>query len=182
MEYQGVVQRHSEKPWQGKVFYSFALSGQDGWFGTGVVRPPAVGLSVVFSAKTNPKGFLEVDTKTIEQKEDGDPKPASVNTATKTAVSNGSGGGYWEARAARDVLNDAARELGACRNTALTIIDLFLKHEAVPLPKTASKREEYLWTLLDKYTAKLMGKSENAKDAPTPEQIKEITELDSDWK
>jgi hypothetical protein len=153
----GVVGRIGDRKFNGKTFYSFALNGQDGWYGTGVKRPPDVGTSVKFNEKTNSKGYLEVDG-SIEILTDGQPQRADLSTVIK-AASAGAGGGaaYWDRKEARDVANDSARELGASRNTAISIIDLAIKYEVITLPAKA-KREEFLWTLLDRYTNKLMGK------------------------
>jgi hypothetical protein len=128
-------------------------------------RPPAVGTSVRFNDKTNNKGFKEVDG-SIEIVTDAAVGPVSgVSGAIAASARQGGGlgegnrAGYWDLKNARDITNDAARELGASRNTAISIIDLAIKHEAIKLP-AAAKREEFLWTLIDKYTAKLMGKED----------------------
>jgi hypothetical protein len=155
----GVIQRHSEKQWQNKTFYSFALSGQEGWYNTGMKRPPAVGTSVEFNIKTNARGFNEVDG-SIEIVSDAPAAPVRSVGAVATASAKSGGGGnqaYWDRKEARDITNDAARELGASRNTAISIIDLAIKNEVIKLP-AAAKREEFMWTLLDKYTNKLMGR------------------------
>lgn len=168
---QGVIQRINDKQWNGKTFWSFALQGQDGWFNTGMKRPPAVGTSVEFNEKTNSKGYKEVDG-TITIRSDGPVQVASIPTSVgnngtaKATPSYGAGGSaaYWDRKEARDIANDTARELGASRNTAIAIIDLALKHEVIKLP-AAAKREEFLWTLLDKYTNKLMGKDSGSGSA-----------------
>jgi hypothetical protein len=159
----GVVQRHSEKPWNGKTFYSLALSGQDGWYNTGMKRPPAVGTSVKFNTKQNARGFNEVDG-SIEIVADAEAAPAASVAGVATASAKAGGGSqsaYWDRKEARDITNDANRELGASRNTAIAFIDLAIKNEVIKLP-AAAKREEFLWTLLDKYTNKLMGKDDGS--------------------
>lgn len=162
---QGVIGRHFEKNWQNKTFWSFALNGQDGLFGCGMKRPPAVGTSVKFNEKTNAKGYKEVDG-SIEILADG--QAASAGSAISVAKqSTGSGSGtqsaYWDRKEARDLTNDAARELGASRNTAIAIVDLALKYEAFKLPAGAAKREEFLFGVIEKYAKKLMGKDEVEK-------------------
>lgn len=155
---QGVIGRVFEKQFGNKRFYSFSVNGTDGFFGTGVKRPPNPGTSVKFNEKTNAKGYLEVDG-SIEMLSDSAAAPTpSIGTLSK-AASAGAGGGaaYWDRKEARDFVNDAARELGASRNTAISIIDLALKYEVIKLP-AAAKREEFLWALLDRYVNKLMGK------------------------
>lgn len=194
-EYSGVVQRILTRNWGNKTFWSFTLSGVDGIFGTGIKKPPMEGASVVFQANQNPKGYLEVDTKSIQYKTDGAPSTAEraleASQASITAAKHSNGSppltaprasqsGYWEDRAKRDLVNDAARELGASRNTALNFIDIALKHEVFKLPAQA-KREEFLWALLDHYTAKLMGKSIGTNQAEISQES-DVTQVDEDWK
>ena len=176
----GVVQKHLTKPWGSKVFYSFTLQGRDGIFGTGLSKPPAVGASITFEARTNPKGFLEADTKTIQYRADGEPTTAVVPKSNGGLTKDQ----YWTNKEARDIKNDAARELGATRNTAIAIIDLMLKHEAIPLPKKLADRQDYLFEVLDKYTNKLMGKgydsSPKAVEAKETSEA-EITKEEENW-
>lgn len=184
---QGVVQKIGDRQWNGKTFYSFALSGQDGWYGLGLKRPPSIGTSVKFSEKTNSKGFKEVDG-SIEIVSDAAAAPAASVAGTVSAGAKTGGGGqaaYWDRKEARDIANDAARELGASRNTALTIIDLAIKNEVIKLP-AAAKREEFLWNVLDRYTAKLMGRTgeaenthNSAPDKQPPEPITTDPEADN---
>lgn len=170
---QGVIGRVFEKQWNGKTFWSFALNGQDGLVGLGMKRPPAVGTSVKFNEKKNAKGYLEVDG-SIEVVKDGEATPAqNIGTIAKVA-SAGAGGGaaYWDRKEARDLANDSARELGASRNTAIAIIDMMVKAEAIKLPAPVAKREEFLWGVLNKYTDKLMGK-DGETHSESEENVKE---------
>jgi hypothetical protein len=150
----GVVQRHGSKNWGDKVFNSFTLSGQQGWFNLGEKKPPDVGTTISFEAKPNAKGFLQVDTKTIQYRTDGEAQTADVAKALPKSAEEK---GFWGRKEDREVRNDHLRELGASRNTAIAIIDLMIKNEAIKLPAAAAKKEEFLWTVLDKYTQKLMG-------------------------
>lgn len=169
----GVIARLGEKPWKDKTFWSFALRGQEGWYNTGMKKPPAVGTSISFNEKKNAKGYFEVDG-SIEILADGavEQTPRVSEVAAK---SSGAGGqtqsGYWDAKAARDIRNDDLRELGASRNTAINFIELAIKNEAVKLPAAAAKKESFLWDLLDKYTSKLMGKTvvDEAEEAKVAE-------------
>jgi hypothetical protein len=161
---EGVIGRINEKQWKpGKFFYSFTLRGQDGWYTTGTKRPPEEGVSVRFEYKTNAKGYKDVDG-SIEIRTDGPVESTpSVNKFQKLVErggsSTGASGAYWDRKEARDVHNDELREVGASRNTAISIIDLMIKHEVVKLPAPA-KREEFIWTLIDRYTDKLRGKGQ----------------------
>jgi len=172
---QGVIGRIRDTQAGSKTFYSFVLNGQDGWYGSGIKRPPSVGTSVRFNSKKNSKGYLEVDGG-IEVITDGAAESApSVNKFSRAGGvpnQNGTSMAYWDRKEARDVHNDELREIGASRNTALNIIDLMIKHEAIKLP-TAAKREEFIWELLDKYTDKLRGKtkSEGSEDAAGQEAL-----------
>lgn len=161
---QGVIQRVNSKDWKDKKFWSFTLSGQDGWYNTGMKRPPAVDTSVKFNFKTNDKGYNEVDG-AIEVVTDGEASPTGNVRSVARAAEAGDGGksAYWAGKEARDVTNDANRELGASRNTAIALIDLALKYEVLPLPAGKAKREEFLFGVLDKYTRKLMGKDEKVE-------------------
>lgn len=178
---QGVIQRVNDKQWNGKTFYSLALSGQDGWYNTGVKRPPAIGTSIRFNEKTNAKGYKEVDG-SIEILGDGETAPAGSVAAVAQSAAKAGGltqAGYWDRKEARDLTNDSARELGASRNTAIAIIDLAIKNEVIKLP-AAAKREEFLWTLLDKYTNKLMGK-EATPVVETADVQPETNKNNEDW-
>lgn len=167
---QGIVQKILEKPFNGKTFYSLALKGVDGFFGTGMKRPPREGTYIRFHDKTNSRGYKEVDGP-IEVVPEQEAAPAeSVSGVATTSAKSGGGGqsAYWDRKEARDIANDANRELGASRNTAIALIDLALKNEVFKLP-AAAKREEFLWNLLDKYTKKLMGKEEEEATKPEKE-------------
>lgn len=159
---QGVVSKIIEKPFGNKTFYSFGLKGVDGFFGTGMKRPPKEGVYVKFNSKNNSRGYPEVDG-SIEIVADqvAGPTESVANTVGAQASKAGAGGqsAYWDRKEARDIANDSARELGASRNTAISLIDLALKNEVFKLP-AAAKREEFLWTVLEKYTNRLMGRSE----------------------
>ncbi len=182
-EFNGVVQRIFHKVWQGKTFYSFTLSGVDGFFNTGMKKPPGEGASVSFKAKQTPKGFLEVDFSTIAYQNDGEPTKAAIPSRAypKAAASSSSREGYWEAKGERDIQNDKLREIGASRNTAIAILDLMIRHEAIKLPAVA-KREEFLWEVIEKYKDKLMAKGEST-DSAEPEAEPETGQEEDpeDW-
>ena len=155
-EYSGVVQKHLTKQWGNKTFHTITLSGVDGFFNLGVTRPPEIGTSVTFTAKTNARGYLEINPKTLQARTDGVPETASVVKATgKSSTEKG----YWDRKEERDLRNDQQRELGASRNTAIALVDLMLRYEAIPMPKTQAKKEEFLYTLVEHYADKLMASS-----------------------
>lgn len=159
---QGVISKVFDKPFGNKTFYSFGLKGVDGFFGTGVKRPPKEGTYVKFNEKKNSRGYLEVDGSIEILPSEGETGPvAGVAGAVSASAKTGgtSQSAYWDRKEARDIANDSARELGASRNTAIALIDLALKNEVFKLP-AAAKREDFLWTVLDKYTDRLMGKND----------------------
>lgn len=180
--YSGVVGRVSEKPWNGKTFYSFTLNGQDGWYNTGMKKPPTTGTSVSFTANPNAKGYLEVDYHSIKKLEDGAAGPAQGVATVSRSSGNGIGkDDYWSRKEERDLKNDAARELGATRNTAIEVIKLMIDKEVIKLPAQA-KREGFFWELLETYTDKLMGKGTD--DLVTEEEQEDVKDTVStdDWK
>lgn len=171
MIYSGVIGRVGEKQFNGKTFYSFTLKGQEGWYNTGVKKPYSEGTTVKFEAAPNQKGYLTVSG-SLEVLKDGEPGSAGTvaQTVSKDSGSGSRAGGvYWDRKEARDIVNDAARELGASRNTAISIIDLGLRNEVYKLP-AAAKREEFFFTLLDRITNRLMGGEVETKDKPAEEQ------------
>lgn len=173
---EGVISRTNAKQWNGKTFYSFALNGQEGWYNLGMKRPPAEGTSVRFEFKVNGKGYKDVDGP-IEIRTDGDAAP--TGTVGQVAQSSSRSGksaeekGFWERKEGREVRNDELRELGATRNTAIAIIDLMIKHEAIKLPAVA-KREGFLWDVLNRYVDKLRGK-EKESTGTEKDQVPEST-------
>lgn len=178
---EGVISKINSRPFGNKTFYSFALSGQDGFYGTGLKRPPVEGTSVRFESKTNSKGYKDVDG-AIEIRTDGEIGPSgSVKQLSQSVGNSGksgaNGGAYWDRKEARDLVNDELRELGASRNTALAVIDLMIKHEAVRLPAVA-KREEFIWTLIDKYVDKLRGKVDQAEAQQTEKKTVAQAQID----
>jgi hypothetical protein len=164
---QGVVSKVLDRKFGNRTFYSMALRGVDGFFGTGAKRPPSEGSYVRFNSTTNAKGYPEVDG-LIEVVPEGEAGPAS-SVSQVAQSSKGSGGlskdQYWSNKEARDIVNDRLREVGASRNTAISLIDLAIRNEVIKLP-AAAKREGFIWELLDKYTNKLMGK-EVVENTPT---------------
>lgn len=186
-EVSGVIGRVKDKPFGNKTFWSFTLRNQDGWYNTGVKRPPPEGTAIKFEFSVNGKGYNEVNYHSIQELKDA---PAESSPGVERVVSqvsrySGNGTGlnkdtYFLRKEERDVANDEKRELGASRNTAISIIDLMLKHEVIKLPAQA-KREEFIWELIGKYTDQLMGTNresvvEAKEEVPvvqTPVAIKE---------
>lgn len=182
----GVVQKISPKQFNGKTFYSFAMSGVDGWFGTGMKKPPTEGTSIKFNSKTNSRGYLEVDG-SIEVLTDGSVQPAAgVAGAIKASAATGDGGksAYWLGKENRDLTNDSLRNEGAARNTALSIVDLFVKTEAIKLP-AAAKREEFLLTLISRYTDWVINERKNKvaklEDLEQPEDLEPAQKDEENW-
>jgi hypothetical protein len=182
VQYSGVVGKHFAKQWQNKTFWSFTLKGQDGFFNMGMKKPPAEGSSVEFEATLNNKGYNEVEAKSIKFRQDGEPSTASIRGSASSRGGSGGGGlskdEYWQRKEDRDLVNDSLRELGASRNTAIALIDLMFKHEAIKLPAQA-KREEFVWELLNRYTEKLMNKPKTEDKVPDSEGSAEAADTAS---
>lgn len=179
MQFSGVVGKHFPKAFGNKTFYSFTLRGQDGFFNTGIKRPPAEGVSVAFEADTNAKGYMEVNGKTLQIQSDNAASPAPTVSQYKRQVGGVQKDEYWQHKEDRDVRNDALRELGASRNTAISIVDLMVKHEAIKLPAVA-KREEFIWEVINRYTDKLMAKESETQDAEPAKQEAKV-EAEENW-
>jgi hypothetical protein len=163
----GVVQKIAPKQFNGKTFYSFALSGQEGWFGTGVKKPPTEGTSVRFVERTNARGYKEVDG-SIEILADGQAATTVTVAAVATQAAKAGGGSqsaYWDRKEARDISNDSARELGATRNTVLQMMDLMFKQEVIVLPAAKAKKEEAFFAIFEMYTKKLLGRAPDVAEA-----------------
>lgn len=169
----GVVQRTFEKPFpDGKVLHSFTLKGQDGFFGTGYRKAAIeVGKAYEFEYEIDPKGRKNVNLSTVRPWESGETIQAAPAASFRPAYqrmakADGGKDDYWRNKELRDVQNDKMRELGATRNTALTLVQLMLSNGAVKLPAKEAAREEVIFQLFEHYTDTLLkGKeSESSKD------------------
>jgi hypothetical protein len=168
----GVVQRTFEKEFNNKLLHSFTIKGQDGFFGCGTRRPPVeAGKSYEFEFSVDPKGRKNVNLNTLRPWESGEAISAPNVGSMVGKNPNKSGGSekFWEEKAAREIRNDGLRELGATRNTALTLVTLMLSNGAIKLPTKEANKEEVIYKLFEHYTAELL-------KAQTPEAQPEVAE------
>lgn len=186
----GVVGRTFSKDFgSGKLLHSFVLKGQDGFFGTGYRKAVEEGKSYEFEVSIDAKGRKNVDLSTLRPWESGE----AIQAAPAKTFRVGTGGGfkgdpakdeYWKNKELRDVNNDRMRELGATRNTALTLVSLMLANGAVKLPPKEANREEVIYQLFEHYTDVLM-KGKQQEDSPKDEVSEAIAEAqseDASWK
>ena len=185
----GVVGRTFSKDFgSGKLYHSFVLKGQDGFFGTGYRKAVEEGKSYEFEVSIDAKGRKNVDLSTLRPWENGEAIQAAPARAFKTysggAKADAGKDEYWKNKELRDVNNDRMRELGATRNTALTLVSLMLANGAVKLPAKEANREEVIYQLFEHYTDVLM-KGKQQEDSPKDEVSEAIAEAqseDASWK
>lgn len=183
----GVVRGISEKPFGDKVLYSFTLQNDRNYYGTGERKAPVeIGKAYEFETRVSPTGRISVDLGTLRPWEGGPAMQAApAATVARKSFSGGFKGdpekdAYWKNKEARDVHNDKMRELGATRNTALTLVSLMLANGAVKLPAKENAREAAIYSLFEHYTdALLKGKTE---DTPEVEDGPTETTEGAEWK
>jgi len=193
MEYSGTVSAVLSQDVNTKrgqmTFWSVALAGQDGFHGFGPKKPKIKkGDKVTFMSEENDRGFLQADVDTLEVTP-GKEEVRSNSSSGAVANDSKAKGGYWDEKAARDVVNDEKREIGASRNTAIEWIKFLLANEALPKMPAAAKREEYLNSLLDDYMNKFRGlevapkvPEKKVKTTTKPEaEVAEPEEQEEEW-
>lgn len=160
----GVVQKTFAKPFGDKTLHSFTLQGNQTFYGTGERRLVEEGKAYEFMTRTAPSGRISVENGTLR------PWDAPAGAIQAPPVQNFSGGtpykrafqkdegkdSYWKGKEDRDVRNDSLRELGATRNTAISLMTLMLANGAVKLPAKESAKEQALYELFEHYTELLM--------------------------
>jgi len=172
----GVVSKISSTNHNGKTLWSIRLNGDNNYYNTGERVPPVQeGASIEFETKLSPSGRHGVLIETIRPWEGGSTMQAvPANTFPKySAGSPNEKDTYWKDKEIRDKRNDALRELGATRNTAIAFVNLLIEADALKLPAADAKKEQVIWDAFVHYTDKLMGKDtspEVAKPAETTEE------------
>lgn len=186
MSVRGVVSATSSMPFGNKVLHSFRLQGDNNYYNTGERVPPVeVGKSYEFETSLNAKGKHIVDLGSIRPWEGGEAIQAapakSFGAFNKTFKSGKSEEekAFWANREARETRNDRLRELGATRNTALSLISLLLANGAVKLPAKESAKETAIYEMLEHYTDLLMnGKKSDNSDV---EKVEAPATSDESW-
>lgn len=137
----------------GKAF-NLVVDGES--YGYGFERPGfGVGTPVSFTFSMNGK-WRNVDKGSVKVL-DSAPAPKVVNGVGAVKGKDD----YWSRKETRDVENDKKREYGATRNSAIAVVDLLLKYEAVKIPAKGDK-VEFILALVEDVTSKMQtGNHEN---------------------
>ena len=136
----GVVAKVHSKQLASGTYWSFVLDGDDQWYRHGRDKPAFdAGYKIKFTP-TQDKYGVHADPKGVEFKE-GEAPPQREKAA--------SGGGnksdyqqrqqYWEDKEQRDIVNQKRISYQAATNTAIALVELALKTEAIKLPATKNK-------------------------------------------
>lgn len=175
--YSGVVEKTTYNEWKGKKLYAIRLTGDSEFYNTGEVVPPVQpGQYIEFEAKIGNKDRKMVEIKSIVVKQGAPANQAPVLPVSSAASKDQ----YWEGRAARDVIQDRLKAIGASRNTSIELVKLMIAHEAIPVPKLLKDREAFLLGVVDKYTTMLVEGDATKKEEKTAEVEQEPEE--KDWK
>lgn len=156
----GAVQKHIEKAWNGKTFWTMVVNGEK--YGTGMKKPPEVGTYVEFEYETNGRGYKDVK--------------GSINLANGTSKSQPQGTAraadgskfvtkdeYWANREARDLDVQKVIQLQAARNAAIEVVKILVapvivdgKAEYIVKPPAQAKRKEWVEAMIDELTHKFV--------------------------
>lgn len=159
---QGVVNNFSKK---GK---GYNICVNDRWYGFGFERPSCnEGDTVQFNIQRNGQ-WLNVDKDSFKVLKK---RTAVVHSSRETVDKSG----YWDKKEERDQVNDAKREIGAARNTAIELVKMLVELEALPLPKVLKNREMFLVEAVAHYTSKFIDEgtayvTEGSTSQSTPEE------------
>ena len=155
----GQVKEISQRPWNDVVLYSFSLTNDRTYYNTGSKKPGVkVGDYIEFEPFKNAKGYWNVKPEDIKSM----PTPTEVSapaavTMTGRATMGMTKDDYWNRKEARDLENDRQRNIGASRNTAISLVDILLRHETLKLPKTAAEKADAIYGYVEHYAGKLRG-------------------------
>ena len=153
----------------------FSLKMTDGeWFGCGKVKPPvSTGDEVSFDYSKNGK-YNNADVDTIEVISEGNNVPApKAKWSGKKSGGDADKSAYWDAKEARDITVQKEIRYQASRNSALTALDIAIKHNLVTIPdaKKGTSQMEVFLTYVNKLTNKFMAETEalhTPPEAPKP--------------
>lgn len=142
---QGVVQKISTKPWEGKdgqvILYSFQLGGDRAWYRTGTKNPGAFGIAEGKSVKFEVDYKGNVVANTVQVLADGTVQRAPA-VASNTSAPSSSRDSYWEAKETRDKEKDERYQTvdiprmtycGA-QEVAVKVVELALANGGITLP------------------------------------------------
>jgi hypothetical protein len=146
---QGVVKFINEKPYNGKMLYSFKLANDDALYMCGGDKPNiSRGDFITFESKANPRGQHVVNLNSIQVKQ------SEVVEASTTRVSGTAGGKetYWDNKAKSDDQRQSKIEWQAARNSAIAAADLVLKHGGLKMPAKESAKYDVILALVTDLT------------------------------
>lgn len=187
MQVRGVVKATPYNEWQGKKLYSIQLDGDRTYYNTGTNVPRVQpGDYVTFEAEVGQNGRTKADLKTLRVENNGAPPPPSGRTAAAVAKSAGmSKDDYWTRREERDLETQKRIERQSCRNSAIELVDLLIRNEALTLGAKA-KKADVIVAAVDEYTEYYLNANSGAAtvaaevDTKTTESD-EPTEDEGDW-
>lgn len=172
----GVISKVYNRPTQWGPMFSFQINGSKDYFGTGKTPPPPAGTSVSFDVDVNPKGFN--DAKNIQIMEDK-PVQSGVSVVNSVHTPQVSRDEYWTRKEENDLERQRVIELQSCRNSAIELVRLLITPSGngevgLKLPAQA-KREEFLVSLVNKYTMDFVAANhnENNNDEPIDPSVDE---------
>jgi hypothetical protein len=165
--FKGVISSTSTFPYNGKNLHSFQVQGIRAYFRTGE-SPTGLqkGDYVEFEAKgPDAKGNYQVDANAISKKPSTTQSEAKGPTGFRKA--------FVQATASRDFPTKDERaetqariEIQSCRNSALQLIDILFKQEAVKLAARADK-VAIIEELLEHYTTQFLERNKGKVGTPS---------------
>lgn len=160
----GVIASVDSKDFRGTTYYSVTLEGSGKFYRTGKKKPEVkAGDKVEFNTNEY-KGatYVDGDIKVTGWQE---PKP-------DTRATSGGGGDrekYWQEKAVRDVANDLQRSWGAALNSAIALVELMSKAEALPMPAKKADRYEAVRDIIMNEAVAIFKKSQAIGQGEDPE-------------
>jgi len=150
--------------------HSFMTTDEE-WFGLGMNKPKFdEGDTITFTYTKNGK-YSNVDPKTVEIVAEGE---ASVEKAEKPkSYAGNSKDAYWEKKDQDDVLKQREIRWAGSRNAALSLMDLLVKYDIIPLAKTKGDKEEVFMQYLNSYTKSFYAETVAAHDMTDAQALSE---------
>lgn len=143
---EGYIARIYNKDYKGTTLYSFTLKGKDGFFRTGEAPlRHKEGSYIRFNhnnKNTVDLGSIEV-IKTVE---------ATKGPAAYSSPAPMSKDDYWNKRSEKDEAVQKVIQYQSARNSAISVLDIATKLEAIKLPTKAADRLESLIEIVEELT------------------------------
>lgn len=189
--YTGIVQYVNPKNQWGR--YSFRLKGDDLYYNTNEDPAPLKGKVVAFEGDKKGERSVQVDEDTLEIKEDAAPvnnasarRFASKKGAARSSSNFADKEKYWENKEKRDIETQKRIEIQSCRNSALTLLGLFVQTGAIDLSKAKpAARAGIVTGLLNEYMTKFLEENKAGPGTAAVEEVEtnnEIVEEDNgEW-